>query len=284
MPKIVLVTDTDASLPLSLTQRLAIIQVPIIIVFGEESLRDVYEIDSAATFARIDKSGKLPTTSAPSPGQFVEAFKTAFDGGADGILCFTVSGEVSATFAAAVSARDMFADRDIKVVDTRNLTLGQGLVVLAAAEAIAAGSSLEDAVSIALDTGQRTRLFATLPTLKYLAMSGRVSQITAGIASLLSVKPILTIRNGKLDLLERVRTQKKSWERVLELCVEAAGAHPIERMIMVHVTALDDAHQFEALLRTKLTCPDEVPTYEMNPGLSIYNGAGAVGVVLVVGK
>jgi len=284
MSKIAIVSDTDASLPLSLTRQKGITQVPIIIIFGEENLRDVYDIDSAATFSRVDQQGKLPTTSAPSPGQFAEAFKAAFDDGAESILCLTVSGEVSASYSAAVTASGMLTGRDIRVIDTRSVTLGQGMMVLAAAEAIAAGSSLDEAVSIVKDIGQRTRLFAALPTLKYLAMSGRVSHVVAGVAGLLSVKPILTVRDGKLDLLERIRTQKKSWERVVELCAESIGDHRIERMAMIHVTAADDAHQLEALLRSKMACPNEISTYELNPGLAVHTGAGLIGVVYVIGK
>ena len=284
MPKIAIVTDTDASLPIDLAEHHNIIQVPINILFGEESYRDVFDITSADTFARIDREGKLPTTSAPSPGQFAEAYQTAFDGGADSVLCFTVSGEVSATYAAAVSARDLSPDRNITVVDTRSLSLGQGLMVLAAAEAVAGGSSADEAVALAMDIGQRSRLFAALPTLKYLAMSGRVGHLAAGMAGLLSIKPILTIRDGKLDLLERIRTQKKSWERVVELCVEAVGGRPIERMAMIHVNAPEDAKQLEAMLRAALDCPADMLIGAMNPGLSIHAGAGLVGVVFVTEK
>jgi len=284
MPKIAIITDTDASLPLDIASQYGITQVPINILFGEESFRDVYDITGAETFARIDREGKLPTTSAPSPGQFSEAYQAAFEAGAESVLCFTVSGEVSATYAAAVSARDMYPERDISVVDTRSLSLGQGLMVLSAAETIAGGSSADEAVATAIDVGQRSRLFASLPTLKYIAMSGRVGHLAAGVAGLLSIKPILTIQEGKLDLLERIRTQKKSWERVVELCVEAVGGRPIERMAMIHVNAPDDVRQLETMLRAKLDCPAELLVSGMNPGLAIHAGAGLVGVVFVTGK
>jgi len=284
MPKIAIITDTDTSLPLDIANQYGITQVPINILFGEESYRDVYDITSAETFARIDRDGKLPTTSAPSPGQFSEAYQAAFEAGADSVLCFTVSGEVSATYAAAVSARDMHPERDITVVDTRSLSLGQGLMVLSAAEAVAGGSSADEAVATAMDVGQRSRLFASLPTLKYIAMSGRVGYLAAGMAGLLSIKPILTIQDGKLDLLERIRTQKKSWERVVELCVEAVGGRPIERMAMIHVNAPDDVRQLETMLRAKLDCPVESLVSEMNPGLAIHTGVGLVGVDFVTGK
>ena len=284
MPKIAIVTDTDASLPLELAERYGIAQVPILVQFGEESFRAVYDLDDAATFARIDRDGKLPTTSAPAPGDFVTAYESAFDQGVDSVLCFTVSSEISATYAAALDARGLLPGRDITVVDTRSLSMGQGWMVLAAARAVEGGSSIDEAVTAALEIGQRTRLFAALPTLKYLAMSGRVGSLAAGMATLLDVKPILTIREGKLDLLERVRTQKKSWGRVLELCAEAVAGRPIEQFAILHVNAEEHARQLEALLRTKLDCPPETLFSELTPGLSVHSGAGLVGTVFVTGK
>jgi DegV family protein with EDD domain len=284
MPKIAIVTDTDASLPLELAKQHDITQVPIVVQFGDESLRAVYDLDDAATFARIDREGKLPTTSAPSPGDFSQAYKSAFDKGAEGVLCLTVSGEVSATYVAAVDARNLHPDRDITVVDTRSLSLGQGFMVLAAAKAIAGGSSMDEAVATAMDAGRRTKLFAVLPTLKYLAMSGRVGYLAAGMANLLNVRPILTIRDGKLDLLERIRTQKRSLERVIELCTEAVGDRKIEQMAMIHVSAEQDARQLEAQLRAHLDCPAETLYGELTPGLSVHSGAGLIGTAFVVDK
>jgi DegV family protein with EDD domain len=281
MPSIAIITDTDSSLPLEIAKKHNIVQVPITVQFGDESFRDVYDIDNPAIFGRIDKEGKFPTTAAPSPGQFVEAFKSAFEAGAKSVLCFNVSSEVSATYASARTAADMFPDKDIRVVDTRSLCMGQGLMVLAAAEAVASGASGEEAIAVAESVGQRVHLFASLSTLKYLAMSGRVGQLAAGFAGLLDVKPILTILDGKLQLLERVRTQSKSWARTIEVAAEAGVGCKIERMVIIHVKALEAAQQFEKLVQAAMACPLEIMYAEMNPGLSIHSGSGLVGVVFV---
>jgi DegV family protein with EDD domain len=278
MPRTALITDTDASIPLPLSELLSIRQVPINIQFGEESFRAVYDIDDTRTFNRIDSTGGLPTTSAPSPGQFVQEFKHAFDQGVDAILCLTVSSEVSATYAAAVTASNDFPGRDITVVDTRSLSMGQGFQVLSAAEALQRGASKDEAAAIARTVGSRSHFFAALSTLKYLAMSGRVGHLAAGFANLLNVKPILTIQNGTLGLLERVRTRNKAWERLLELAGEKANGHGIERMAIAHVAAPDPAREFESLLRRTLDCPPEILHCELTPGLSVHSGAGLVGV------
>jgi DegV family protein with EDD domain len=283
MSRIAIVTDTDASLPLELAEAHGIVQVPIMVQFGEESYRDVYDLDCATVFSRIDQEGALPTTAAPSPGDFQTAYQAAFERGAEQVLCFTVSGEVSATYAAALSASELMPGREVTVCDTRSLSMGQGLMVLAAARAVAEGASVEQAVAVATEAGARTHLFAALPTLKYLAMSGRVGHLVAGVATVLEVKPVLTIRDGRLDLLERVRTQKRSWARVVELCVEAVGEDAIEAFSMVHADAPEDARQLEALLREALEVPVETITAELNPGLSVHSGAGMIGAAFTVG-
>ena len=128
-------------------------------------------------------------------------------------------------------------------------------MALAAAEAASQGATVSEIISLVKNSQTNTHLFAALSTLKYLVMGGRVSNIAGGVAAVLSLKPILTIRDGKLDLLERVRTQKKAWERVIELSARTAGNHQIEKMCILHVNALQMARQFEEEIRAGCSAP-----------------------------
>ena len=281
MPAIAIITDTDASLPETVSEQYGIQQVPITVNFGDEVLKTGMDIDDAGLFARVDREGILPTTAAPAPGDFATAFDKAFEAGAETVLCFCVSSEVSATYGAAVAARQMMLDRDIHVIDTLNLTMGQGYMVLAAAEAVQEGKAVPEILALVEQVRERSHMFAVLPTLKYLAMSGRVGTLAAGVADVISIKPILTVRDGKLDLLERVRTLKKAWKRAIDLSAEAVGSAQVEQLAIVHVNAKSEAEDFYKQLSEAVPFSGEVLYAELTPGLSVHAGAGMVGVCLI---
>jgi DegV family protein with EDD domain len=175
----------------------------------------------------------------------------------------------------------MLPGKRIEVMDSRSCAMGQGYMVLAAAEAAASGATVEQSIAAAEEVRGRSYLFGALPTLKYIAMSGRVSQLAAGMAGLLDIKPVLSLQNGKLELLEKIRTQSKAWARAVELSVEKAAGRKVERMAIMHVNAPELARQFESLLRLDLPCPEEVIIADLTPGLSVHTGAGMVAVVFV---
>jgi len=284
MPKISIVTDTDSSMPESLALKHGILRVPIAINFGEEHNETDLTLSNKALFERIDKEGRLPTTAAPTPGNFADTFLKAFEqDGSEELICFCISSAMSATFEAAqMAARDILPDRKITVVDTKTLSVAQMYMAIAAAEAAARNASVEEILDIAESIRSRSFIYGALATLKYLSMSGRVSHIAAGMAGMLNIKPILSVQNGKLDMLEKVRTKRKAWERAIELTKADGSRSRIEKMSILHVAAPDDAHEFETLLRSGLDCPEEILTVELNPGLSVHTGSGLVGVGFIV--
>jgi DegV family protein with EDD domain len=284
MTSIAVITDTDSSLPPAIAAQYGIRQVPITIHFEDENFTTGLDIDDTLLFKKIDQLNKLPTTAAPAPSAFAAAFDSALRGGADSIVCICVSSKISATYQAALSASELFPGCDIHVVDSLSLSMGQGFMALAAAEAAQAGASVEEVIAAAADTGSRVHLYAVLSTLKYLALGGRVSKLAAGMANTLNIKPVLTARDGKLEMLEKVRTRKKAVERMLTLTGLALEGKPIERAAIIHVTHPQGASDLHAQMCARLDCPEEVITAEFTPGLSVHAGSGVVGLAIVAGK
>ncbi|MBP9040492.1 MAG: DegV family protein [Anaerolineaceae bacterium] len=281
MSKIHIITDTDSSLPADVAAAHSIVQVPITIQFGDETYQTGIDIDDKTLFEKIDSLNKLPTTAAPSPAAFIEAFDNAYKNGAESIICICVGSKISRTYQSALQAAEEFPGKKISVVDSEYLSLGQGLMVLAAAKAVEQGASHEEAVQAALSLLGRLHLFGALPTLKYLALGGRIKPVAAGMADLLNIRPILTMRDGKLDLLEKVRTNKVAFRRLVELLTESADGKEIQEVGIIHINNLEGAIALEKALRESLKIPPEVMIVEFTPGLSVHAGAGMVAAVLL---
>ena len=285
MPKISIITDTDSSLPKEMAAKYNILQVPISINFDEDFTRTDHTISNVELFTKIDEIGKLPTTAAPTPGIFIEYFKKEFkEEKPDTLVYFAISSEMSATIKSAQIAADDLKEYDIRVIDSNTLSMAQGYMVLAAAEAAKNGASVEEVIAAAENIRSKTVLYGALATLKYLSMSGRVSHVAAGMAGMLDIKPILSVQIGKLDMLEKIRTRKKSWMRMVELVKVDVGSKNIQQACIIHVKAEEEAQAFEKMLRNGLACPKDIPIIDINPGLSVHTGAGLVGTCLVIDK
>ena len=284
MKNIFLITDTNASLPKEIIEKYQIIEVPIHIQFSEETYITGDTINDGKLFSLIDERKVIPTTAAPSPSAFEGAFQTAINRGAEHIICICCSGEVSATYNSAVMAKENFPTVDIHVVDSRGLSLAEGFQVMAAAEAIEAGNDMSEIIKRIDHVRDQMIVFAALPTLKYLAMGGRMGKLAAGLGNTLEIKPILTLQDGKLDLLEKVRTWRKAKRRLVDLAVENAKGAVIERVGLIHVNnevgvlALYD--ELKAALNITL---DPILT-EFTPGLSVHTGSGVIAFAMVLRK
>lgn len=281
MSKIAIVTDTDSSLTAELAAQYGIRQVPITIHFGEETYTTGVDIDDQKVFEIIDEKEMIPTTAAPPPAAFADAYQAAFDEGADAVICINVSAEISGTYNSARTACELFPGKRIEVIDSANLSMGQGFMAIIAAEMAAKGASVEEIVAAVQDAASRMHTFGVLATLKYLAMSGRVGKLAAGMAATLNIKPILKVGGGKLDMLEKVRTHKKALKRLVVLALEEVGDHKIERMALVHVNNPEGAQQFKELLCEHLDCPDDVIIAPFSAGLSVHTGAGMIAVAFL---
>ena len=281
MTSIAIVVDTDASLPPALAERYGIRQVPINVHFGDEAFQTGVDIDDKTLVARIRRDGALPTTSAPTPGQFAAAYEDAFETGADSLACICVSSEISGTYNAAVQACQLFENRPITVVDSRSVSMGQGYMALEAARAAEDGASMEEIIAAAEAVRERTSLYAALDTLHYLALSGRVGHLAAGMAALLNIKPLLTLQEGKLEMLEKVRTRRKAWGRLLALTEASLGNKSVEQLSILHVDAEENAQAFEDALRETVACPEQITIAPFSAGLAVHTGPGMIAVIAV---
>lgn len=278
MQKIAIITDSDSSLSDAMAQAYDIRQVPINIHFGDETFTSGVDIDDTSLFERIDRDKKLPTTAAPSPGLFQKVFQKAFDDGYETIVCFCVGSKISATYAAAQQGKELLGSENITVIDTENVSLGQGFIVLEAAKLAKEGKSLEELLAKAKEVQDHMHLFGAVSTLKYLAMGGRISPLQAGMGGIMEVKPILAMIDGKLDVLERIRTRKKSLTRLLDLMAESIGDRNIQGIGIIQAACMEEAENFKILAAERFNYQGEIPIVEFTPGLSVHSGKGLLGL------
>ena len=277
MQKIQVITDSDSSLPPELAAKYGIKLVPIIIRFGDETYTTNLDIDDPLLFQKINSINKLPSTDAPSSGAFAAAFNEAFVSGAREILCICVGSKVSKTYESAVLATREFPGRRIKVIDSQFMSIGQGFLAITAAEELAKGATL-DAIGQKIEAMiPNLHSFASLTTLKYLAMSGRVGKLVAGISSALDIRPLLTMKDGTLQMVDRIRTHDAAMESLVALIIKTVSQKSIQKAAIYHINNLEDARILETKLREKLALPTEIEIVPFTPGLSVHAGEGLIG-------
>ena len=231
MARTAIVTDSTADLPPAMVEAAGIRVVPLFVRFGPDELRVGVDLTTEQFWARMLAPGApFPTTAAPSPGMFQAAFEACFADGADAVVCLTIGSRLSATFGSATLAAGALPDREIHVIDTASTSMSTGIPVELAAEMAARGAS---GAEIAAEVRRRlpdVDLYVAVDTLDYLRKGGRLSPARAAIGTLLSVKPIITVRDGIVVMAERPRTRAKARERVIELITAA----PLERIALLH--------------------------------------------------
>ena len=274
MTGIRIVTDSACDVPDEVLAEHRIGVVPLTIRFGDEDLIDREELSPAEFWQRCETFAGLPETAAPSAGRFEELFRRLASEGAEGIVCVCISSELSATAQSAGIAAQSVADTiPVRVIDSRFVSLGQGLIVLAAAEAAGLGKGLEDVVAAAEDAIPRTRVFATLDTLENLRKGGRIGAAKAMIGSLLSFKPIIAVEDGVVAEAGRQRTRARSLRHLVDKVAEHGE---VENVTVVHGQAAD-LDQFLDMLG-EIHPRDRITTAILGPVVGTHAGPGTMGV------
>jgi DegV family protein with EDD domain len=277
MARIRLVTDSAADLSAGLASDGDIVVVPLSIRFGEEEFVDQSTLSTEDFWTRCAASRVLPETSAPSAGAFQEVFEKAADDGYDGVLCLNLSAEVSATHQAATAAAKAVADRiPVRALDSRFLTMGEGLIVLDLADRARNGASLDELESRVGELIPRTQVFGVIDTLEHLEKGGRIGGARALLGSLLSIKPVITLVDGVVEEESKQRTRARSLRYVAD---KAHGASRISRLAVCNGAAPDIDAFLEMLEGIKTEHPMIV--VDLGPVVGTHAGPGTIGVCLI---
>ena len=272
---ICVVTDSTADIPPEMREELGIHVVPLKVIFGDEEFIDGVTMQAPEFYTRLVEEDVFPTTSQPSPGEFIEAYRGLLDR-FDGIVSIHISAELSGTIDSATQARAQMEDvgEAIRIVDSRSVGMGIGLVVLEAARAAQAGGDLDSVAKLAEDLVPRSGLIFLLDTLEYLRRGGRIGPASAFLGTLLRFRPLLQIDEGVVKPLARPRSRRKGIERI--------RAH-IESVGTLHTVAVCTADDPVGAADLAQAINDLVPgelaaMSTIGPVIGAHAGPGVIGV------
>ena len=271
-----LITDTTACLSPEIASRYSIPIIPQVINFGVESFYEGVNMEIDAFLTRLKSSAELPKTAAPPPEFFIKEFQKLADTG-EPILCIHPSSVVSGTVRSATVPAMVFPQLDIRVIDTRLVASPLGTLVQLAAEWAAAGRDADTIVSCVQEMSKRCRIYFLVDTLEYLARGGRIGGAAALLGSMLQIKPILRLHNGKVDQYERERTQKRAIARLKKIVLEQIPRNDSAYMSIMYAGNKASGQALADELGREIG-QREVPVVSMPPAIITHGGPGILGV------
>ncbi|MCA1844631.1 MAG: DegV family protein [Actinomycetota bacterium] len=266
------VTDSAANLPADLAAELGVLVVPLHLTIGERVFRDGVDIGMQEFYEQLKQGEDVATTSAPSPGDFLEVFRGVPEG--EDIVCVTVAAAVSATNLAARTAASQL-DRPIEIVDSTNASMAEGFVAIEAARSARAGAPTEEVVHRAERVAARSRILATIDTFEFLRRSGRVRRAQAYAATMLNIKPVFEFKDGDAEGVARPRTRGRALERIVADTVKEAAGTGLH-LAAFHALAEADAKELVRRVEAEV---EVVESYvvEATPVVGAHTGPGLVG-------
>lgn len=271
-----IVTDSTCDLPPELVERYRIVVIPVWVHFAMDSYLNGVEINHQQFYRKLAE-GVIPKSSQSSPGQVAEAYRRLAQEG-HSIISIHVTAKVSGMYNSAVLAKSLVPEAEVEVVDSASISMGMGLIVLAVARAIEVGESKGEVLTTIEEVKSRVHLYATVPNLEFLRKSGRASHLQELLTSILDIKPILTVREGMVQAVERVRTHRRSLERILELLAGAVGTEDPIRAAVVHANVPEEAEWLRQKINENFNCR-ELSLRPAGMALVANAGPGLIGAV-----
>ena len=284
--KVAIVTDTLGCIPQEEIQRYNILEVPVKIVFGNKVYQDRVDLNADEFYAMLEKAKQLPTTSAPSPEHFLNAYRE-MSRNATRILCITLSSKLSGTFnaarVAAYMSREALSDIAVEVLDSQVAAAAEGFVVLAAARAAAAGKKMDEVINAAKNVISSVQLFVMVDTLKYLIKGGRVPRVAGWAGTLLNIKPILTLKNGEAHPVARARTYLSAIKQIMEMSRNRIVRGLPLHVAVIHAAEPEKAEQLKSQIAASFDCAELMIT-DFTPVIGVHTGPGVIGLAFYCGE
>lgn len=281
MGRVAIVTDSASDLTAAVAAAHGIRVVPLYVRFGDAEFKAGVDLTTEQFWSRmLAPDAPFPTTAAASPGDFQAAFEAELAAGAEAIVCVTVGSKLSATIKSATLAAQELPGREIHLVDSASASMGVGILAILAADLAAAGLPAAEVAARVRARVVDVDLYVALDTIEYLRKGGRLSPARAAIATVLSIKPIITVVDGLVETADKVRTRGKARERTVDLLT----AKPVERIAFLHAGAPDlDAFRDAVLARLPGGIDSrQVSTEVVGPSVGPHVGPGCVGAVVLL--
>lgn len=268
---VAVVVDSAANLPGVAARDLGIEVVPMYLNLGDQVYRDGADMTPDDFYGRLLRDRERASTSTPSPGDYLEAFRTA---GSRDVVCVTVAASMSSSNQQATLAARMF-DGHAEIVDSKSASMGEGFVALEAARLATAGASIADVAARARAVAEAVRLYATVNTFEFLRRSGRVTKFQAWAATMLDMKPVFGFKGGEIWPVARPRARRRAIEVVLQSSLREIGSRPVH-LAVIHAAALREAEELEARMRERVTVVESF-VVPVTPVIGAHTGPGLVG-------
>jgi len=281
MQKVAIITDSSAYLPFEIVKQYPIFVVPMTLNWDGNDYRDGVDIRAEEFYKRLAASTTIPKTSQVTVFEYQQLYKKLLDE-EYAILNLPISSGISGTMQSAIQARELFPGKPIEVLDTRLVSMALGFQVLAAARAAEAGASLSDCTRVALDAYTKIGVYFTVETLKYLHQGGRIGGAKHLIGTALNIKPVLEIRDGKIELVSSVISQRKAIERMADLVEAGIGNRRPVRISVFHAGVKEQAQSLQDRLAARFNVVEAILS-EVSPVVGSHTGPGTISIAYMAG-